>query len=60
MQTATVQPATEVLGETLVQDATLPRTGTSVSPSLALGGTLGLTFGLALLLASRRTAAEAR
>lgn len=52
-----VQPNTEVLGVTLTQDATLPRTGTPMTQPLALAGGLGLALGLAmLLLASRRTA----
>jgi len=56
---AAVQPATEVLGVTLNQDATLPRTGGTTTQPLALAGGLGLALGLAmLLLASRRTAVE--
>jgi LPXTG-motif cell wall-anchored protein len=56
---ATVQPNTEVLGVTLTQDATLPRTGGTTTQPLALAGGLGLALGLAmLLLASRRTAVE--
>jgi hypothetical protein len=53
---ASVQPTTEVLGETLVQDATLPRTGATATHTLVLLGGLGLAFGLMLLtLARRRT-----
>jgi hypothetical protein len=55
-----LQPSTEVLGESLVQDATLPRTGSPATQPLALAGVLGLALGLALLLASRRTAVESR
>jgi LPXTG-motif cell wall-anchored protein len=58
---ASVQPSTQVLGETLVQDATLPRTGAAATHTLVLVGGLGLAFGLMMLtLARRRTVAVHR
>jgi LPXTG-motif cell wall-anchored protein len=54
--TAADPPATEVLGETVVQDATLPRTGATAIP-LALAGGLGLASGLTMLLLGRRKTA---
>lgn len=45
---AAVQPATEVLGVVLTQDATLPRTGGTTTQPLALAGGVGLGLGLAI------------
>jgi hypothetical protein len=60
-QTPGGKPGTEVLGETLVRDETLPRTGTAVTQPLALAGGLGLALGLAMLmLAYRKTTVENR
>ncbi|HET9770802.1 MAG TPA: hypothetical protein VFS16_07930 [Acidimicrobiia bacterium] len=47
---------TEVMGETLVQGDTLPRTGATAMP-LALAGSLGLGFGLMMLMLGRRKTA---
>jgi LPXTG-motif cell wall-anchored protein len=55
------KPGTEVLGESLVRDGTLPRTGTALTQPLALAGGLGLALGLAMLmLAYRKTTVEHR
>jgi LPXTG-motif cell wall-anchored protein len=58
-QTPAAKAGTEVLGETLVRDDTLPRTGATATQQLALVGGLGLALGLALLMLSyRKTAVE--
>jgi hypothetical protein len=51
------KPGTTVLGETLVQGGTLPRTGTAATHPLALAGGLGLAFGLMMLMLARRKTA---
>jgi len=48
------KPKTTVLGETLVQGDTLPRTGAAETHRLALTGGLGLAFGLMMLMLARR------
>ena len=50
----------EVLGATLVQGDTLPRTGATATQPLALAGGLGLTLGLAMLLLTNRKRAIER
>jgi LPXTG-motif cell wall-anchored protein len=60
---STVAPAvqgsneTEVLGETLVQDTTLPRTGTAATHTLVLLGGMVLAFGVMILTLTRRKVA---
>ncbi len=48
---------TTVLGETLVAGDTLPRTGAAATNMLALAGSLGLAFGLMMLMLGRRKTA---
>jgi LPXTG-motif cell wall-anchored protein len=59
VQQTPAQGGTLVLGETLVQDATLPRTGATATQPLVLAGALGLALGLAMLmLGYRKTPVE--
>lgn len=59
VQQTPTQGGTLVLGETLVQDATLPRTGSTATQPLVLAGALGLALGLAMLMLTyRRTPVE--
>jgi len=51
------KPKTTVLGETVVQGGTLPRTGAAATHTLALAGGLGLAFGLMMLMLARRRTA---